>query len=132
MRIRPARPDLLLAAIAKGHVLLLSSEMAVELARVLRYPRPQRLFGLTEEQVYNYVQFLKEVTLPIIPDHTLAVPIRDSQDAVLLQTAVSGEADIICTVDRDFYDSDTIAFCATSGIDVCDDIELARRIANAP
>ena len=36
---------------------------------------------------------------------------------------------MICTLDKDFYDDDTIAFCAALGIDICSDLELARRIA---
>jgi len=71
--------------------------MLVELARVLRYPRLQALFGLSEEQVYNYVQFLQEVSQPVVPDYTLRVSVRDPKDIVVLQTAVSGGADVICT-----------------------------------
>ena len=120
---------LLLTLLAKGHTLLISREMLVELSRVLRYPRLQALFRLSEEQIYDYVQFLQEVSQPVVPDHTLPVPIRDPDDVVVLQTAVSGEADVICTLDKDFYEAETIAFCAALGIDVSDDLELAARIA---
>lgn len=85
---------LLLSLLEKGHILLTSSEILVELARVLRYPRLQALFGLSEEQIYNYVQFLREVSQPVIPDYSLRVSIRDPKDIVVLQTAVSGQADI--------------------------------------
>lgn len=123
--------DLLLGLLENGHVLLMSSEMLVELARVLRYPRLQALFGLSDEQIYNYVQFLREISQPIIPDTTLSVPIRDPKDIVVLQTAVSGEADVICTVDKHFYEIDTLTFCAALGINICNDQELSRRIAKA-
>ena len=119
---------LLLTLLANGHTLIISREMLVELARVLRYPRLQALFKLSEEQIYHYVQFLQEVSQPVVPDHTLPVPIRDPKDVVVLQTAVSGEADVICTLDKDFYDDDTIDFCASLGIDVCNDLELAERV----
>ena len=52
---------LLLTLIAQAHALLISAEMLVELAQVLRYPRIQELYGLTEEQIYNYIQFLREI-----------------------------------------------------------------------
>jgi putative PIN family toxin of toxin-antitoxin system len=120
---------LLLTLLANGHTLLLSGEMLVELARVLRYPRLQMLFGLSEEQIYQYVQFLREVSELVSPDATLPVPIRDPKDIVVLQTAVCGDADVICTLDRDFYDEDTMGFCAAFGIDICDDRELAGKIA---
>jgi len=119
---------MLLALLTKGHTLLIGSEMLVELARVLRYPRLQALFGLSEEQIYQYVQFLREVSLAVVPDWTLPVPMRDPKDIVVLQTAVSGEADVICTLDKDFYDAETTAFCAALGIDVCDDLTLTEKI----
>ena len=45
----PAR-RLLLTLLADGHTLIASAEMLVELARVIRYPRLQELYGLSEEQ----------------------------------------------------------------------------------
>lgn len=109
--------------------MLTSGQILVELARVLRYPRLQALFGLSEEQTYQYVQFLREVSHSVSPDGTLPVPIRDPKDIVVLQTAVCGDADVICTLDRHFYDNDTVSFCAALGIDICHDRELAERIA---
>lgn len=102
--------------------------MLLELTNVLRYPRIQRLYRLSDEQIYRYVQFLQEISEIVTVDHTLPVPIRDPKDIVVLQTAVRGEADTICTLDRDFYAPATIAFCTTLGIQVCKDSELARQI----
>ena len=51
--------ELLTSLIESKHVLLLSNEMLHELATVLRYPRLQEFFGLTEDLVYNYVAFLR-------------------------------------------------------------------------
>ena len=52
---------LLLQLLSGRHVILTSTEILMELVRVLRYPRMQALFGLTEEQIYEYVQFLKGI-----------------------------------------------------------------------
>ena len=46
----------------------------------------------------------------------------------MLQTAVIGEADVICTLDSDFYASDTVAFCATLGIEVLTDVQLLHKL----
>lgn len=51
----PARL-LLLSLIGQRHTLLISGEMLVELARVLRYPRVQAIYHLDEEQIYEYVK----------------------------------------------------------------------------
>ncbi|MGA2598429.1 MAG: hypothetical protein ABSH09_15730 [Bryobacteraceae bacterium] len=68
---------MLITLFTKSHTLLIGGEMLVELARVLRYPRLQALFGLSEEQIYRYVQFLREVSLAVVPDWSLPVPMRD-------------------------------------------------------
>ena len=126
----PARM-LLLDLIARKHVLLTSAEILIELARVLRYPRVQALFGLSEEQIYEYVQFLKSVCV-IVPTSQGTggnFPIRDAADAPVLQAAVTGEADVICTLDSDFYAAEIAAFCAVVGITVLDDISLIGRLS---
>ncbi len=111
--------------------MLVSGEMLVELAGVLRYPRLQALYSLTEEQIYNYVQYLREVSVPVAVDRQLPVPIRDPKDIAVLQTAVIGEADIICTLDTDFYAPETQAYCATLGIQICTDSELLDQLTKA-
>src|SRR5262249_17077042 len=110
-----------------NHTLLLSSEMLVELARVLRYPRLQKLYGLTDGDIYEYVGYLREVCQPVSPAD-FAVPMRDLKDIFVLQTAILGEAEIICTLDTDFYDVETLAFCATYGIEICTDVDLIKRL----
>lgn len=106
--------------------------MLIELAAVLRYPRIQVVYGLTEEQVYAYIQSLREVCEVVTVDDLLPAPIRDPKDVAVLQTAVIGEADVICTRDSDFYAAATRTFCATLGIEVCTDLELVTRIKRSP
>jgi putative PIN family toxin of toxin-antitoxin system len=125
----PAR-KLLLDLVAHRHIILTSAEILIELTRVLRYPRIQALFGLSEEQIYDYLQFLKSVCV-IVPGN-LGVgrrfPIRDASDAPVLQTAVAGEADLICTLDSDFYTPEVTSFCDMMGITVLDDLSLIERL----
>jgi hypothetical protein len=45
-----------------------------------------------------------------------------------MQTAVIGEADILCTKDRDFFESPAQEFLRKAGIAVLDDISLMRRL----
>lgn len=118
----------LLALIGQGHTLLICSEMLIELAAVLRYPRLQMHYGLNDEQIYSYIEFLREACEPVILNPQLMVPIRDPKDTAVLQTAVIGEADVICTLDSDFYASDTVAFCATLGIEVLTDVQLLQKL----
>jgi putative PIN family toxin of toxin-antitoxin system len=102
--------------------------MLYELARVLRYPRLREFYGLSEERIYDFVGYLREVAeiVPLSP--MLSMPIRDVNDIVVLQTAVIGEADILCTRDEDFYDPVTTGFLSEVGIAVMDDIALLHRL----
>jgi putative PIN family toxin of toxin-antitoxin system len=123
----PAR-DLLLNIIASKQDLLLSDEMLYELARVLRNPRLQAFYKLYEARVYDFIGFLREVAEIVPLNIVLNMPIRDINDMIVLQTAVLGEANILCTRDEDFYDPVTIDFLNKTGIIVMDDISLIKRL----
>ena len=101
--------------------------MLMELSRALRYPHLQALYGLSDDQIYHYIQFLQEVCELVVVEQTLNVPIRDPKDIAMLQTAVAGKANIICTRDKDFSAPVTLKFCANVGIEICTDLELLRR-----
>ncbi len=122
----PAR-RLLLELISRKEIILTSAEILIELGRVLRYPRVQALFGLSEEQIYEYIQFLKEVCQMVPIEMNLNFPIRDAADTAILRTAVAGEADYICTLDKDFYTPEMEAFCRSVGIIVVDDLAMLQR-----
>ena len=96
--------DLLLRIIESDHVLLIADEMLYELAKVLRYPRMLALHGLSEGRIYDYIGFLREATEVVHPNPLLITPIRDMNDTVVMQTAIIGEAEVLCTRDQDFFD----------------------------
>jgi putative PIN family toxin of toxin-antitoxin system len=123
----PAR-RLLLDLIARKHIVLTSPDILIEVARVLRYPRMQALFGLSEEQIYEYVQFLKAACQIVPTGSPWNVPIRDASDSPVLRAAIAGEANFICTLDTDFYTAEVADFCAMMGIAVLDDIALMHRL----
>jgi uncharacterized protein len=120
--------DLLIGIVESDHILLLSNEMLYELARVLRYPRMLALHGLSEKRIYDYVGFLREAAEIVVPNPLLVTPIRDVNDAVVMQTAVIGEADVLCTWDRDFFEPPAAEFLKKAGIAVLDDISLMHRL----
>ena len=120
--------DLLLQIVESQHVLLLSNEMLHELGKVLRYPEMLSLHGLSEERVYEYIGFLREVA-EIVPLNPLfTAPTRDANDVIVIQTAIVGEADLVCTRDKDFFEKPASDYLAKVGIAVLDDIELMRRL----
>jgi len=66
---------LLRQLLSEQWTILISGEMLVEVARVLKYPRLQKRYSLTEADIYDYVQFLRNAAEFVIPNTTLAVPI---------------------------------------------------------
>ena len=122
--------DLLINIVESDHILLLSNEILYELAKVLRYPRMLAYHGLSEKRIYDYVGFLREAAEIVAPNPFLVTPIRDVNDTVVMQTAVIGEADVLCTKDRDFFEPPAEAFLRKAGISVLDDISLIHRLCS--
>jgi len=120
--------ELLTGLIESEHVLLLSNEMLHELARVLRYPRLQEFFGLTEDLVYDYAAFLRRATEIVTLNPLLTAPLRDVNDVIVVQTAIIGEAEVICANDEDFFEKPIAQYLKKHGISVPDDIALMERL----
>jgi predicted nucleic acid-binding protein len=57
-----------------GHRLVLSNEMITEVVRVLRYPHFQELYGLTDADLLEYVQFLQDASDIVILDAQYRAP----------------------------------------------------------
>ena len=73
-------------------------------------------------------RFLRDVSELVTLNPLLSVPIRDVNDVVVVQTALIGEADVICTNDEDFYDPGLTRFLTRVGISVTDDVTLMHRM----
>ena len=58
----------------------------------------------------------------------VTAPIRDVNDVIVMQTAIIGEADILCTKDDDFFESPAAEYLDKMGIAVIDDIALMHRL----
>ena len=119
----------LLSTILDGnHGFVLSSEILAETSRVLRYPRMQSRHGMSEGRIYEYIMFLQAAAMMVRPDPMLVAPIRDPNDIVVLQTAMIGGADAICTTDGDFFTPPAAAFLQSLNILVFTDAELMQRV----
>ena len=118
--------ELLLSILAGDNTLILSNEMLFEVARVLRYPRLMAVHGQTEEAIYDFTCWLRNAADIVALNRLESTPIRDRNDIFVLQTALSGEADVICTSDRDFFEPPASIFLASVGIAVFKDEQLIR------
>jgi putative PIN family toxin of toxin-antitoxin system len=120
--------ELLLTIIDSEHRLILSNEILNELARVLRYPRLQTFYDLPETLVYDYVAFLHRSSEIVALNPLVMAPIRDVNDVIVMQTAIIGEADVLCTKDEDFFEPPAVEYLRKMGITVMDDVALLQRL----
>jgi putative PIN family toxin of toxin-antitoxin system len=120
--------ELLLRIVRSEHRLVVSNEMLYELAKVLRYPRLQRFYDLSENLIYNYVSFLRYASEIVALNPLVIAPIRDVNDVVVMQTAIIGEADLLCTKDDDFFQSPAFEYLKRMRIAVINDAALMKRL----
>lgn len=110
------------------HRLLLSWPLLDEVERVLAYPRLRKVARFSASDVEKFLNLLIEAGEVVSPDFGLAVVVADPDDAVILQTATAGKADVICTLDRHLLDPRVIAWCRDRSIRVERDVELLQRL----
>lgn len=116
-----------------AHVLVLSAFILDELDRVLRYPRLQRLHGLTDQEIDDYVRDVADAAL-VVPINAAVsgVVASDPDDDPVVATAEGGNADVICTLDRHLHHSDVVDYCNQHAIEVLTDVELLTRLRASP
>ncbi len=124
-RDSPAR-RVLLRVIEPPHLLVLSPFLLTELAQVLRYERVQRIHRLDDEKLNHFLTQLQSdaliVPLPHAPSD--AVVPSDPEDDPVIATAVRGQAQVICTLDRHFQHPDVQTYCADEGNRTLTEVEL--------
>jgi len=52
----------------------------------------------------------------------------DPDDMPVLQTAIIGDAQVLCTLDRHFYSPAVLAYCSRNDLEVLGDAELLSRL----
>ena len=107
------------------HVLVLSQYLLTELIRVLAYPRVQALHQLTDAECLEFAQSLHDAAEVIAVDDSQSLSVSpDPNDDPVIQTAVQGKANVLCTLDRHLRQEAVQNYCRQHGIDVLTDIEL--------
>ncbi len=119
----------LLHTISAGpHRLIISPCILDEVARVLAYRRIRSRWGLTDEDIQEHVNLLAASAEIVEPVTIERVVPADPDDDAIIQTALSGRADVLCTRDVHLSHPDVLQLCARHGIQVMDDIDLYRTL----
>lgn len=120
--------DLLLTVLSGPHVLVLSSAILDEVQRVLNYPHVQARWALPAGLIARYVFFLQEAGSLVDLPKTFPAVVSDPDDDLVLQTAIMGQADILCSRDGAFRSENVERVCAAHSIRIADDISLLHEL----
>src|SRR6266853_6250100 len=126
----PARELLLLVTGSPEHTLLLSPFILQELERVFGYERVREATRLTEEEIVEYLGYLrsKDVSELIFPGPAPRVVPSDEEDDPVVHTAVIGRADALCTLNRHFYADPVLEYCKGRGVFLASNVDLLRTL----
>jgi len=124
----PARA-LFLRLLDAPHAIVASHFLLDELRRVLRYPRVQRMHGLSPQEAEQFVRDL-EASAEVV-DVATAPSFRvpyDPDDDPIVAASVYGRVDVLCTLDRHLRRSEVVAYCAAFNTRVLTDVELLAEL----
>jgi putative PIN family toxin of toxin-antitoxin system len=122
--------SLVLRSILEGpHRLIVSPFILGEVARVLAYPRMQSRWGLTEERIQQHVNRLAAAAEIVASTSVDRVVPDDPDDDFIVQTAISGKAEVLCTRDSHLLSPEVVEHCQRHAVRIMDDIELYRILA---
>lgn len=111
------------------HVLIASPFILQELDRVLRYPRLRVLHRLSDEKIIEFVDGIaNEASIVVTPVKPPALVPGDADDDIIVATAIAGQAEVLCTLDRHIRSPAVMTHCRQHGIDVLTDVELLARL----
>ena len=113
------------------HELVVSDFLLEETARVLRYPRMQALYHLSDMEIAEHVELIRQRADLVFPVVHEPIVLTDPDDDPVIYTAVAGGADVLCTMDRDFYAPAVVEFCREMGIEIMDDVGLLQRLRSS-
>ncbi len=124
----PARELLQIIVGSPDHVLLLSPFLLQELERVFSYERLRISSRLTDEEIAEYLSYLraKDVSEVVFPGPAPRVVPSDPDDDPVVHTAVIGRADALCTLNRDLYNSAVLDYCRERGVLIASDVDMLR------
>ena len=128
IKVRGPARELLLKIAYSEHVLITSPFLLREVERALAYPRLQKLWRLTLQDIQEHVQFLVKISEVVHPSFETPVVLKDRDDDPVVYTAIDGKADVLCTLDRDFNEPEVVAFCRKRGVSILDAVELLQKL----
>lgn len=122
----PAR-ELLKVVHQIGARLVVSPFILDEVRRVLSYPRIQAMYHLSGVEIGEHLQYIESLSDIVIPLEGQPVVLKDPNDDPVVFTALAGQADVLCTGDKHFYEPDVLSFCSRYGVRLMAEVEPRYR-----
>lgn len=125
----PAR-ECFLSFESDRHILLVSQYLLAELARVMTYPRVMAQHKLSPEEIREFLLAVETVgeIVETPQDEMPAVVSADPNDDPIVQLAVLGHAEVLCTLDRHIRSDSVKVYCHSFGVRVLTDVELLAEL----
>ncbi len=122
----PAREALLLAT-SRRHILISADFILDEVRRAFTYPRFRSRIQFADEEIAAYIDNLQHNSIVVDPENArleTPIPCRDPDDVPVIKAALTGHAEVLCTLDNDIRRDAVAAWCLESGIHILTDVEL--------
>lgn len=113
------------------NILVLSTAILAEVERVLRYPHVRDRWPLSDDAIRTYLDLLEEAAYMVTLPAEIPAIVSDPDDDPILQTAIIGHVEVLCSRDTAFRAAAVESVCGPHGIRVLDDIALMRELRNA-
>lgn len=119
-----ASRQLVLAALEKRFELILSVPLVLEYEAVLKRPTQLAVSHVTVQEIDKFLDALISVSRPVHRSFFWRPLLRDADDDMVLEAAMSGHADMLVTFNQRDFEPGTSAL----GIDVAAPREALKRI----
>lgn len=105
---------------------VISDPMLEELAEVLNRPRIKHKYGISENDIKKLLILIEERSEPVLISGDITI-CRDSDDNLIIETAIKGKAAFLVTRDDDIkFDKEVSSFLLPYGVSV---ITVAKFLA---
>ena len=119
----------MLKRIASEHLLVTSQFQLAELLEVIRRPQFRALHGRDEQGIRRVISRVYKLAVVVpLPANIPAVVPDDPKDNPIVLTAILGQAEVLCTLDRHLHKPVVTEFCKRHGLRVLRDTELLAEL----
>lgn len=122
--------EILLQALSDRHTLVLSHSLFAEIRKVLHYPPVRALHGLDDADIQRFLDHLAAGSehVSVLSYHIGPLVGVDPTDDMVLLTATGGQADVLGTNNKHFFEPGVQRFAKAHGVRILRDVDLIAEL----